>query len=107
MCVVSCCGVNPFEAQVSSSMTAPDECMVAAQMQGLCRGFNLECAPGAGAVGVPVEDRLVDRDTKAVSLGQHKITVFNLEGVSKDFIGKGKWIHDGLAAMAVAGGFKP
>ena len=88
-------------------MTAPHKGMVAAQLEGLGGGLNLECAPRPGQVRVFVEDFLVDPNSKAVAIGKYKVTVLNLEGFGKDFISKGEWIHDGLASMAVAGVFKP
>ncbi len=55
--------------------------MVAAEVEGLFGGVDFEGAPGAGLVGVFVEDDFVYVDAEAGSVGEDDVAVFDLEGV--------------------------
>ena len=57
-------------------LLAPDQCVVAAEVEGLLGGVDFESAPGAGLVGVFVEDGCVDGDAEAWGVGEEEVSVF-------------------------------
>lgn len=68
-------------------------------------GVDLEGAPGAGLVGVFVEDGFVDGDAEAGGVGEEEVSVFEVERFGEDFVGEGERVEDGLASVLVAGVF--
>ena len=92
---------------IRGSLLAPDKGVVAAEVEGLLGGMDLEGAPGTGLVGVFVEDGFVDGDAEAGGVGEEEVSVFEVEGFGEDFVGEGEGVEDGLAAVLVAGVFEP
>jgi hypothetical protein len=88
-------------------MNVPDQCMVTAQLEGLCGGIDLECTPWSGFIWIFIEDVFVDLDAESIAIGENKVAFFYMERFGDDFVGKWKGIHDRLTSVAVTGVFKP
>jgi hypothetical protein len=88
-------------------INVPDQCMVTAQLEGLCGGIDLECTPWSGFIWIFIEDIFVDLDAESIAIRENKVAFLYMEGFGENFVGKWKWIHDWLTAVAVTGVFKP